>query len=138
MLAVRNKKKGYYIRIIDIAEKRVVKHVDMSDNEDYKIISVAEQCRIGILYAISFLKSKNIEGDSGYSYETPIFSVWERELVNAFHYRVMYMEYMNRKNLQSSIDILKFKLMKEIGSVHNFEIFQWKKKRWGDEPIYDK
>ena len=35
-LAVRNKKKGYYIKIINIAERRVVKHIDMSNNEDYK------------------------------------------------------------------------------------------------------
>lgn len=138
VLPVRNKKKGYYIRIINIAEKKVVKHVDMSDNDDYKTISVAEQCRIGILYAIAFLQSKCIEDDSNYSYETPIFSVWERELVNAFHYRVMYMEYMNKKHLPSSIDVLKFELMKEIGSVHCCEIFQWKKKLWGNEPIYDK
>jgi len=57
VLAVRNKKKGYYIKIINIEERKVVKYIDMSDNDDYKKVSVAEQCAIGILYAIEFLKS---------------------------------------------------------------------------------
>ena len=137
VLAVRNKKKGYYIRIINIAEKRVVKYIDFSNNDDYKRVSVAEQCRIGILYAIEFLKNKCIESDLGYSYNTPIFSVWERELVNSFHYTKMYEECMNKKHSQSSIELLKIELMREIGIKHHCEIFQWKKELWGDAPIYD-
>ena len=136
-LAVRNKKKGYYIKIINIAEKRVVKHVDMSDNDDYKKVSVAEQCAIGILYAIEFLKSKCIEGDASYSYKIPIFSVWERNLLCPFHYKNLYQNYMSKTCLLSSLDVVKFELLKEIGPEYHCEIFQWKKELWGNQPIYN-
>ena len=138
VLAVRNKKKGYYIKLINIAEKRVVKYIDFSNNDDYKGVSIGEQCRIGILYAIEFLKNKCIEGDSDYSYETPIFSVWERDLVSPFHYKKMYLDYMSKTHFLSSIDVLRFDLLKEIGPEYQYKIFQWKKKLWGNEPIYNK
>jgi len=137
-LAVRNKKKGYYIKIINIAERSVVKHIDMSDNDEYKTISVAEQYLIGILYALEFLKKKCIEGVSSYSYRMPIFSVWERNLLCPFHYKNLYLNYMSKTCFSSSLDILKFELLKEIGSEYHCEIFQWKKKLWGNEPIYNK
>ena len=136
-LAVRNKKKGYYIKIINIAERRVVKHIDMSNNEDYKTISVAEQCLLGILYAIEFLKKRCLEGDPSYSYKIPIFSVWERDLLCPFHYKNLYLDYMSKTYLSSSLDVLKFELLKEIGPEYHCEIFQWKKKLWGNGPIYN-
>lgn len=137
VLAVRNKKKGYYIKIINIEERKVVKYIDMSDNDDYKKVSVAEQCAIGILYAIEFLKSKCIEGDASYSYKIPIFSVWERNLLCPFHYKNLYQNYMSKTCLLSSLDVVKFELLKEIGPEYHCEIFQWKKELWGNEPIYN-
>ena len=100
--AVRNKKSGYYIKIINIAERKTVMHVDLSENNEYKTVSVSEQHLIGVLYAIDFLNKRCIEGDSCYSYNTPIFATCQRGLLCSFHYKNLYWEYMNKKRSSSS------------------------------------
>lgn len=130
-LTVRNKKKGYYIRLIDIEKKEIVKHFDFSDNNDYKGINLAELCRIGVLYAIDYLQKHSK------SLDIPIFSTNSCNLVGPYHYRNLFVEYANSLSL-STVDRWKFEIMKGIGSEHHYKIFQWKKKLWGDEPICDK
>lgn len=127
---VRNKRKGYYIRLIDIEEKEIVKHLDFSNNNDYKEINPVELCRIGILYAIDYLQKQCKPLD------TPIFSTNTSSLVGSYHYRSLYIEYTNSLSL-SPIDKWRFEIMKEIGPEHHYKIFQWKKKLWGNEPIYN-
>ena len=128
---VRNKKRGYYIRLIDIEKKEIVEHFDFSDNNDYKEINIAELCRIGILYAIDYLHNQSK------SLDIPIFSTNSCGLVGSYHYRNLYVEYDSSLSL-SPVDKWKFEIMKGIGSEHHYKIFQWKKKLWGDEPIYNK
>ncbi len=127
---VRNKKKGYYIRLIDIERKEIVKHLDFSDNNDYKKINLAELCKIGVLYAIDYLQ-KQFK-----SLDIPIFSTNSCGLVGSYHYRNFYLEYANSLSL-SPIENWKFEIMKGIGPEHHYKIFQWKKNLWGDEPIYN-
>ena len=128
---VRNKKKGYYIRLIDIENKEIVKHFDFSDNNDYKKINIAELCRIGVLYAIDYLQKQYKPLD------IPIFSTNSCGLVGSYHYRNFYLEYANSLSL-SPVENWKFEIMKGIGPEHYYKIFQWKKNLWGDEPIYNK
>ncbi len=128
--AVRNKKKGYYIRLIDIEKKEIVKHFDFSGNNDYKKINIAELCRIGVLYAIDYLQKQSKPLD------IPIFSTNSCGLVGSYHYRNFYLEYANCLSL-SPVENWKFEIMKGIGPEHHYKIFQWKKKLWGDEPIYN-
>lgn len=129
--AVRNKKKGYYIRLIDIEKKEIVKHFDFSGNNDYKKINIAELCRIGVLYAIDYLQKQSKPLD------IPIFSTNSCGLVGSYHYRNFYLEYANCLSL-SPVENWKFEIMKGIGPEHHYKIFQWKKNLWGDEAIYNK
>lgn len=127
-LTVRNKKKGYYIRLIDIEKKEIVKHFDFSDNNDYKEINFAELCRIGVLYGIDYLQKQSKP------LELPIFSTNSCGLVEPYHYRNFYIEYANSLSL-SPVEKWKFEIMKGIGPEHHCKIFQWNKKLWGNEPI---
>ena len=129
-LTIRNKKKGYYIRLIDIEKKEIVKHFDFSDNSDYKEINFAELCRIGVLYAIDYLQKQSK------LLELPIFSTNSCVLVESYHYRNFYFEYANSFSL-SPLEKWKFEIMKGIGPEHHCKIFQWNKKLWGNEPIYN-
>ncbi len=127
---VRNKRKGYYIRLVDIEKKEIVKHLDFSDNNDYKVICPIELFRIGILYAIDYSQKQCKPLD------IPIFSTNTSSLVGSYHYRSLYIEYTNSHSL-SFVEKWRFEIMKEIGPEHHYKIFQWKKKLWGNEPIYN-
>ena len=135
VIAIANKKKGHYIKIIDIKKGEVVKYIDLSSDNERKGVCIADLRKISVLYAIEYLQKQYKENLDGCSSDIPIFSTFPCALVKSYHYRFSYIEYANAPSL-SPVDKWKFEIMKEIGPEHHYRIFQWKKKLWGDEPIY--
>lgn len=137
VIAIANKKKGRYIKIIDIKKGEIVKYVDLSSDNERKGVCIADLRKISVLYAIEYLEKQHKENLDGCSSDIPIFTTFPCALVCSYHYRHSYIEYENTPFL-SPIDKWRFEIMKEIGPEHHYKIFQWKKDLWGDEPIYDK
>lgn len=132
VIAIANKKKGRYIKIIDIQKGEIVKSIDLSNDNERKGVCIADLRIISILYAIEYLQNQH----NGCLSDIPIFSTFPYASVKPYHYRNIYAEYANTPSL-SSIDEWKFEIMKRIGTDHHCRIFQWKKKLWGDGPIYN-
>ena len=134
VIAIANKKKGRYIKIVDIKKGEVVKYIDLSSDNERKGVCIADLRKISVLYAIEYLQKQHKEID-GCSTDIPIFSTFPCALVKPYHYRHSYIKYANALSL-SPVDKWKFEIMKEIGPDHHYKIFQWKKDLWGNEPIY--
>lgn len=132
--AIANKKKGRYIKIIDIKKGEIVKYVDLSSDNERKGVCIADLRKISVLYAIEYLEKQHKENLDGCSSDIPIFTTFPCALVYSYHYRHSYIEYENAPFL-SPIDEWKFEIMKKIGPEHHYKIFQWKKKLWGNEPV---
>ena len=110
----------------------IVKSIDLSNDNERIGVCIADLRIISILYAIEYLQNQHNACLS----DIPIFSTFPYASVKPYHYRNIYAEYANTPSL-SSIDEWKFEIMKRIGTDHHCRIFQWKKKLWGDGPIYN-